>query len=139
MSLVKATPRSDSDGTIVRQFGNSVDTYTKTYTYETSQDNLSVWNKGYVNLLLNVGTFTNVTIKPNETWINDVVFDFFTIATTSGMSEIQITAREYDNKPVYKKDISNIVAGTVSPELLNTINNNTSRLGRLKRHMVKYF
>ena len=85
---------------------NSVDTYTKTYTYETSQDNLCVWNKGYVNLLLNVGTFTNVTIKPNETWINDVVFDSFTIATTSGISEIQITAREYDNKPVYQKDLS---------------------------------
>jgi len=110
MGLVTVTPRGDSDGSIVRQFGDSIDSAVRTYTYDTAQESLTIRNKGYVPIVLNVGSYVDITIAPLTTWGNDVDFSFFTIKTLSGMSEIQVTAREYDNKPVYKKDFDSQMA-----------------------------
>ncbi|SDG47538.1 polysaccharide deacetylase family protein [Desulfosporosinus hippei] len=104
MPLVKARPRGDSDGSIVRQFDGSVDSNLTTYTYDTAQENLSIWNKGSVPITLNVGTYS-VTIQPKQTWQNDVDFASFTVKTTTGIGEIRSTAREYDNRPVSRQEI----------------------------------
>lgn len=108
MSLVTVVPRGDSDGSIKRQFVDSIDSTARDYTYETEQENLTIWNKGYVPIILNVGTFSNVTIQPLTTWQNDVTFSSFTIQTSSGISEIQVTAKEYDNKPVLNSQLASI-------------------------------
>lgn len=107
--LVTALPRGDSDGSIVRYFLDAITTGINSYTYETSQDNILVRNTGNTSIILNVGAL-NITIQPNETWQSDIVFITFTVQATSGMSEIQVTAREYDNKPVFKKDFDSQLA-----------------------------
>jgi len=124
MGLVTVTPRGDSDGSIVRQLGDNIDSTVRTYTYDTAQESLTIWNKGYVPIVLNVGSYVNITIAPLTTWGNDVDFSSFTIKTSSGTSEIQVTAREYDNKPVYKKDL----AGQIPTDLLQTIEGHTAQL-----------
>jgi len=121
--LVNVNARGNADGSIDRYINSRATTSLETYTYETSQDNLTIRNVGLFNLFLNVGTL-NVTIKPNETWSNDVTFTNFTISSEYETCELQITAKEYDNKPLLRKD--NV--GGVSSELLETINKNTSDL-----------
>lgn len=95
MALVQAVPRGNSDGTYLTQFVAHADTTAMTYDYPATQDCLEIWNKGNVNLVLNVGTYTNQTIVPGQRWKNDVSFTNFNIKSASGNGEYQATAYNY--------------------------------------------
>ena len=88
-------PRSNTDGNIVSQFTAREGTTAVTYTYPSPQDNLEIWNKSNVNMTLNVGTYTNQTILPNQKWKNDVSFTSFDIKTVSGTGEFTATSMDY--------------------------------------------
>lgn len=94
MSNVTATPRGNADGTNTTQFSSSVGSTAVQYTYPVTQEILEIWNKGNVNLILNVGTYTNQTITPNSRWRNSIPFTQFDIKSASLVGEFQATAYE---------------------------------------------
>lgn len=99
MALVQAIPRGDSNGNTLTQHTTCCATTAITYDYPTPQDSLEIWNKGLVNLVLNVGTYTNQTILPGAKWKNDVIFSNFNIKSSAGSGEFQATAYDYANLP----------------------------------------
>lgn len=87
--------RSYQDGTKITQSDMVVGTTATTYTYPTPQDNFELWNKGFVNLTLTVGTYSNQTVTPGQKWKNDTPFTTFTISAASGHCEFLATAIDY--------------------------------------------
>lgn len=95
MPTVQAVPRANSDGNVISQFTSHAGSTAITYTYPSTQDNLEILNKGSVNLVLNVGTFTNQTITPGQKWKNDVSFSSFDIKSAAGNGEFVATSMDY--------------------------------------------
>lgn len=115
---VIALPRANSDGSIVTQFVDSVESTTRTYTYPTQQENLKVINKGKVNVTLNVGTFTAQTILPGATWQNNVLYTSLTLSATS-QCQVDVTSRRYDNIQMTRSTINNLIVGTDTQDATN--------------------
>jgi len=95
MPTVITPSKLNSDGTSVINFVDCVGTTVTTYSYAVQQDRLQILNKGKVNLTLNVGSYSNVTITPGQTWVNDVDFSSFTIVAASSNCEFSATSTQY--------------------------------------------
>jgi hypothetical protein len=96
MPMVVSLPRTESDGSVITQFNDSIDTTGRTYSYPNSQNYLEIWNKGYTDIILNVGNY-NPTIHPNQKWSNNVTYDSFTINSINDECEVLVTAKINNN------------------------------------------
>jgi hypothetical protein len=98
MPNVTAIPRGMSNGDIVTSFTDSVETTSRTYTYPTTQNVITVTNKGKAAITLTVNA-TPYTIQPNLS--QKVISDFtsFSIVSTSGVQHFEALATAADQKP----------------------------------------
>lgn len=133
--LVTAIPRSDIDGNVTQEFVDSVGTSTQTYEYSNEQGYITVWNKGYSPVVLNVGTFSKTIDALSSCSIN-ISFYSFTLNTPSETSEVQITTKKREAIESYNS-VPRQVATRCSHSVSlsdGTINNYTYKI----KHRVPY-
>jgi hypothetical protein len=97
MPNVTAIPKGMSNGDIVTDFVDSVETTSRTYTYPTQQSSIVVKNNGKSNITLTVNA-TPYVIQPNQS--QKVVADFtsFSIVSASGVQHFEATTTTPEQK-----------------------------------------
>lgn len=92
MPNVIATPISRNDGSIVTEFLDVTSVAAVTYTFPTSQNKLIVTNNGVSNIIVTVGTQTNVSIGVNETKEFSEIFTSFSIRSVENSQAFKVSS-----------------------------------------------
>lgn len=91
MPKVTATPRSMSDGRVVTEFTDTVDTAGTTYTFPNMQDGITITNKGQANITLWVNG-TSYVATPGTKQKATAEFTSVVVATSSGVQPFEVSA-----------------------------------------------
>lgn len=82
------------------------------YTYDSTQNHLTIVNNGLYDISFEVGVFANQTLHALQTWANYVDYDTLTIWANTTDVNVDITTLDLGTEPILENEIYNTI-GTV--------------------------
>lgn len=130
---VTSIPVTQMNGEIVTQFVDVASSLIS-YEYPTQKERLIIKNRGIANITLNVGEYSNQVITPLQTWSKELLFDSFTIQSSSGTQEFIATA--YDAEMVKFTSDGGLAIKLMNKTGSNTIKGSVVTAGSLNNSFI---
>lgn len=90
MPIVQARPQGMQNGDVVTEFRDTTSDIFVPYTYPEQQNTLLIENRGYTDMIVNVGSYSNQIISPGQTLKLEVDFNYFHIRSITTSQEFYV-------------------------------------------------